>query len=135
LSQSLQHLIGRCHPGISSEKQRLQIVENLWSERVIPQVLKQTRDESLASLLQASTQPAEPVDLFERDLISSSALRREHFRRPGECIVKVTEAGLGGVLRRGCRRGRRRRFRLDLSRAGILILLTLKALSSGLLQQ
>ena len=135
LSESLQHLIRRCHTGIGSQEQRLQIVENLGSERVIPQILEQPRDESLSRLLQALTQSAEPVDLFERHLISPSALCREHFRRPGECIIKVAEAGLGGVLRRGRRRGRRRWCRLNLSRAGILILLTLKALSRGLLQQ
>ena len=132
LTQGIQHLISGLDTGISAEQQRLEILENFRSQRVVAKVLQQSGDEALTGLLHAAPQSAQPVDLLQRNLIDAPALSRQNFSRPEEVVIERSKAGLRGVL---LNRSRRRLLRFHRDGALVQLLLTLLTLGRGLLQQ
>jgi hypothetical protein len=134
LPQSIQHLIGGLDASISPQEQGFEIVENLRRQWVVTKVLEKTGHKTLTGLFEAAAKPAQPIDFLEGNLIDTTALGRKHLSRPGEILIKVTQpwlfridGGLGRWSRSGCRG--------SLEGSVVQILLTLLALSSGLLEQ
>ena len=134
LPQGIQHLIGGLDASISPQQQGFEIVENLRRQRIVTKVLEKTGHKTLTGLLEAAAKPAQPINFLKGNLINTTPLGRKHLSRPGEILIKVTQlrlvrvdGGLGRWSRSGCRG--------SLEGSVVQILLTLLALSSGLLEQ
>ena len=73
-------LIRRMNPGISAEQKRFEIIEDLWGEGIVTQVLEQPADKPLPGFLQAAAESTQPVDLLQGDVINTTSLGGQHLR-------------------------------------------------------
>ena len=71
-------LVGGLDASVSPEQQGLEIIENLRSQRIVPEILQQAGDKPLAGLFKAATQSAQPINFLEGDLIDATPLGRKH---------------------------------------------------------
>jgi hypothetical protein len=106
LAQGLQHPVRGLHPHIGAEQGGFDVLEACIAEGVVAEGVEQLGHESLAGLLEAATQAAEPVDLLDRHVFHPAPLGGQHLGGPGELGIESPQAGLGLIGRRGS--GRRR---------------------------
>ena len=94
-TQQIEHLVSGFHSHIGLQQQGFDVIERGLRERVITKVFQQGGDEVLAGLLHAAPQAAQPIDLFQRNLISLASLSGQHLRRPQEILIKLAQLGFG----------------------------------------